>query len=237
MTVTSKDPSQRLVFYALVLIASYLAYLVLSPFLVALTWAVLFAILFQPVQVALAARSGPNRAALATTLLAGLAIVTPAVMLVSAVAREAPQVAEYLQRTSDSVPSRIDQVWEVVRARIPLDLPEDPMQLIADGARRAVAFLAPRAGAVVADVFATLGALVVMLFALFFMLRDGDDMAREVRDLLPLPDDECDRLMRETRDLVVASVGAGLLVAAAQGAIGGVAFWLLRLERPHSGAW
>ncbi len=38
--------------------------------------------------------------------------------------------------------------------------------------------------------------------------------------------------MRDTRDLVIASVGAGLLVAAAQGAIGGLAFWLLGISGP-----
>jgi len=51
-----------------------------------------------------------------------------------------------------------------------------------------------------------------------------------VRDLLPLPEPERDRLMTETRDLIVASVGAGLLVAVAQGTIGGIAFWLLGIE-------
>ena len=93
-------------------------------------------------------------------------------------------------------------------------------------------FLAPRAGAVVADAFATLGSLVVMLFVLFFMLRDGHVFARHLHRILPLPADECDRLMTNTRDLVVASVGAGLMVAIAQGFIGGMAFWLIGLGAP-----
>ena len=49
---------------------------------------------------------------------------------------------------------------------------------------------------------------------------------------MPLPEAECDRLIRDTRDLVIASVGAGLLVAAIQGLIGGVAFWLLGIGAP-----
>ena len=36
--------------------------------------------------------------------------------------------------------------------------------------------------------------------------------------------------MDDTRDLVIASIGASLAVAAAQGAIGGVAFWLLGIS-------
>jgi predicted PurR-regulated permease PerM len=69
-----------------------------------------------------------------------------------------------------------------------------------------------------------------MLFAMFFLLRDGHTLARQVRDLLPLPEAARDRLMTDTRDLVVASVGAGLMVAATQGVIGGIAFWLLGIN-------
>jgi predicted PurR-regulated permease PerM len=95
-----------------------------------------------------------------------------------------------------------------------------------------LAFLAPRAGAVVADVLSTLGALVIMLFALFFLLRDGHALGRQVRELLPLPERERDRMIVETRDLVISSVGAGLAVAIAQGTIGGVAFAILGIKAP-----
>jgi predicted PurR-regulated permease PerM len=71
-----------------------------------------------------------------------------------------------------------------------------------------------------------------MLFALFFLLRDRHTLGRQIRDLLPLPERERERLMSETRDLVIASVGAGLLVAAVQGLIGGIAFWLLGFKAP-----
>lgn len=106
------------------------------------------------------------------------------------------------------------------------------MLYVREGVSRALTFLAPRAGAVVADVVATMGSLFVMLFALFFMLRDGHLLTRHLQDILPLPRNECERLMRDTRDMVVASVGAGLLVAVAQGAIGGAAFWLLGIGAP-----
>ena len=80
--------------------------------------------------------------------------------------------------------------------------------------------------------FATLGSLFVMLFSLFFLLRDGDKIGRQLRELLPLPERERERLVVETRDLVIASVGAGLLVAAVQGAIGGLAFWAVGIGAP-----
>jgi predicted PurR-regulated permease PerM len=227
-----RERFSQLLFYTLVLLMAYLAFMVLSPFLASLAWAAVFAMTFYRVHLRLAARLGPTGAALVTTLVAAVVIVGPAVMLVSVLAREVPQMIDYVQQASLTAPDQIAQVWEVLRWRSPIPLPQDPASLLREGLQRTLAFLAPKVGAVVADVFATLGSLFVMLFALFFLLRDGHVLGRQVRDLLPLPERERDRLLSETRDLVMASVGAALLVATAQGTIGGVAFWLLGISAP-----
>ena len=120
-----------------------------------------------------------------------------------------------------------------MRERSPVPLPEDPTALLREGVQRVPGV--PRAAPPAAwspTLLATLGSLFVMLFALFFLLRDGRTLGRQIRDLLPLPERERERLMTDTRDLVVASVGAGLMVAAAQGVIAGMAFWLLGFNGP-----
>ena len=223
---------RRPTLYALILVGLYLTYLVLSPFFVALTWAILFAILFHGMQVALAARLGPNRAATVTTLFVAVVIVAPAVLLLSSAAREAPHIVEYLKQSSQHAPGQIDRIWDAVRGRVPWPMPEDPTAVLNEGMRRGLAFLAPRAGTFVKDSLAALGTLVVMLFALFFMLRDGDALSRGLCDRLPFSAHENERLLTETRDLVTASFGAGAMVAGAQGLIAGVAFWLLGLGTP-----
>jgi predicted PurR-regulated permease PerM len=232
MPDSSKERFQQLLFYVLVLVMGYLAYLVLSPFLASLAWATVFAMMFHGVHLEMVPRFGRNRAALATTLMAAVLIVAPAVMLVSVFAREVPTVIDRVRNVTPTSPEQIKRIWSMVRERSPIALPEEPTMLLREGVQRALTFLAPRAGAVVADVFSTLGSLFVMLFSLFFLLRDGDVLGRQVRELLPLPDRERERLMSETRDLVIASVGAGLAVAAAQGTIGGLAFWLLGVGAP-----
>jgi predicted PurR-regulated permease PerM len=232
MSDTARDRFGRVLFYLLVLVVGYMAYLVLQPFLASLAWAAVFAMMFHPLHADLAGRIGPNKSALATTVLTGVLIVAPAVMLVSVIAREVPQVIAYVQQASLAAPELLDRIWQAVTARSPVALPKDPAELLRGGLERGLSFLAPRAGAVVADVFATLGSLFVMLFSLFFLLRDGASLGGRVRDLLPLAEEERDRLIKDTRDLVIASVGAGLLVAATQGTIGGIAFWLLGFNAP-----
>lgn len=231
-TAQTAKGSQGPVFWVIVVLFVYLSYLVLSPFLTALTWAMILAILFRGMQAWLAPRIGPNRGALVTTLVALFLIVAPTILLISAVAREVPQAKAYVQNTSRNVPRQLDQVWQTLRSKSPVALPEDPSELLVEGGRRAAAFLAPRAGAAVAGVFGMLGTLLSVLFALYFLVRDGESMSVRLRDHLPLSREDSERLIGEARDLVVASVGAGVAVAAAQGFIGGLAFWILGLGAP-----
>jgi predicted PurR-regulated permease PerM len=227
------NPSvQRAARYTLTIVGLYLTYLVLRPFLTALTWAVIFAILFHGMQSALAKRIGPTRAATATTLVVTMAIVVPVMFVVSALAREAPQVLDHLRLSSQDAPAQMQRFWEAVRARSPVPLPETANDVVTRLANRTVVFLNSQAGPLIAGSFATLGSLAAMLFALFFMLRDGDAMSRRLRDQLPFSGEDNGRLMDATHDMVTASVGAGLIVAAAQGTIGGLAFWLLGLGAP-----
>jgi predicted PurR-regulated permease PerM len=167
MPQTSRDRFAHVLFYTLVLLMGYLAFVVLSPFLASLAWAAVFAMTFHPIYQQLARRLGPNGAALATTFITAVLIVAPAVMLVSVLAREVPQMIDYVQQASLTAPERIERVWEVVRRRSPMELPQDPAALVREGMQRALTFLAPRAGGVLADAFATLGSLFVMLFSLF----------------------------------------------------------------------
>ena len=231
-TAARDESLRRVPFYALVFIALYVAYLVLEPFLEPLTWAVVLALVFHRQHARLTRRIGSGPAALVATLLAGLLIAAPAFLIVSALAQEVSQVTGYAQQISLPTPDRIAQLWNDVRARVPVSLPEDPADLVREGVRRLLTFLAPRAGAVVANFFATIRNLFAMLFALFIMLRDSDVFAAEVREILPLPRDERERLLHDIYDLVIASVGAGIAVATAQGGIGGVAFYLLGLGAP-----
>ncbi len=231
-TDSSNNRLRRPLFYLLAFFAAYLTYLVLAPFLVPLTWAAVFAVLFDRLQHQLARRIGSNAAALVVTLLTAFVIVGPAVTLASAIAGELPAAASYIQRASLTAPKEIEHLWDLLRERSPFELPEEPGTLLQQAGQRVLAFVAPRAGGFLADLVATLASLLSMLFALFFMLRDGHAISRQLRNWLPLPPEQAERLIHDTRELIVASVGAGVLVALAQGTIGGVAFWLLGFGSP-----
>ena len=229
---TSRERFADLLFYAVVILVAYLAMQVVWPFLAPLAWAAILAMTLRPVYLKFCIRLGNGNAALAATLLAAVLIIGPAVFLGAVVMEQVPVALDYLKSLSTTTPDQLTRAWAVVRARVPVALPPDPMSLITDGLQKAVAFLVPQAGSLLADLLSLLGSLLVMLFALFFLLRDGTAWAAVIRRLLPFNDHESERLISETSDLVVASVGAGLIVAAVQGLIGGVAFWLLGITAP-----
>lgn len=231
---TERDRFARVIFYVVVLLAGYLAFRVIAPFVTPLGWAAVFALLLQPVYARLSRRLKAGLASLFTTLLAAFIIVGPAVLLLSILVREISAVLGYIQQSGvvADTPARVEQYWAVVRARTPLPLPEDPSVLITDVVQRLGNFVAGRAAATLQNVASFLFALFVMLFALFFFLRDGSRIAEVIRSLLPFEPARRDRLITQTHDLVVASVGAGLAVAVAQGTIAGVAFALLGFGAP-----
>jgi len=231
---TERDRFTRLLFYAVVLLVAYLGYLVVLPFLGAIAWAAVFAMLFQPVLARLEPRVGRTRAALLTTLLVAFAIIGPLATVASILVREVPHLMSQLQASGITIPTpaRVQEIWEGLRERVPFPLPEDLTGTVRTGISRAASFVAARAGTVLANVAGVVGQLFVVLFVLFFFLRDGEAIARAIRGLLPFEEARRERLVRQTHELVIASVGASFTIAVLQGLIAGLAFWLLGFSAP-----
>jgi len=67
----------------------------------------------------------------------------------------------------------------------------------------------------------------IMLYLLFFFLRDGAELARKVRTAVPLEEGHKRRLQLKFNRVVRATVKGNLVVAVTQGALGGAIFWFL----------
>jgi predicted PurR-regulated permease PerM len=67
----------------------------------------------------------------------------------------------------------------------------------------------------------------IMMYLLFFFLRDGAELARKVRMAVPLEENQKRRLQLKFNRVVRATVKGNLVVAITQGALGGLIFWFL----------
>jgi predicted PurR-regulated permease PerM len=74
--------------------------------------------------------------------------------------------------------------------------------------------------------------LIVMLYLLFFLLRDGSALSKRIQDALPLRAEQERELIRKFATVIRATIKGSILVAALQGALGGLIFWLLGLHAP-----
>ena len=74
--------------------------------------------------------------------------------------------------------------------------------------------------------------LFVMLYLLFFFLRDGAALAKRIKDAIPLPAEQKRALFTKFTVVIRAMFKGTLLVAALQGALGGLIFWFLGIHAP-----
>jgi predicted PurR-regulated permease PerM len=221
-------------FYGVLLLVGYLAFNVVAPFLAPLGWAAVFAMVLNPVQVRLERRVGQRRAATLTTLLAALIAVGPAVTVLGLLTTEVTSVVQRVQAGGIAVPAAPDvQRWyDGLRSRLLIPLPADPTATLVETFKTAATYLASRAGTIVQNVASLVFQLFVMLFGLFYFLRDGDRIVGVIRQLLPFEPARRDRMITQTHDLVVATVGSTFAVAITQGALTGLTLGFLGFQSP-----
>ncbi len=74
--------------------------------------------------------------------------------------------------------------------------------------------------------------LFVMLYLLFFLLRDGKALSAQAAQALPLKPRHTQRLLAQFATVVRATVKGNVVVALVQGTLGGLAFWVLGINGP-----
>jgi predicted PurR-regulated permease PerM len=219
-------------FFAVFLFLLYQLYLLLVPFLGAIVWAAILALLFYPLY-ARVLRSVGGRASLAAsimTLLVTTTIVGPTVSLSSVVTRQA--IGLY-QQTSEAVRSgRLRESVERLRASRLGRLADRVGQLGLEldyGAivQRVADVISANATAFARNVAAFLFNLAVMLFTLFFFLRDGERMYRGLNALIPMDPVHKDQIFLRLYETLSAVVRGMLTTALAQGVLTGVGLTLL----------
>ncbi|MCX6552839.1 MAG: AI-2E family transporter [Acidobacteria bacterium] len=223
------------VFYAVLLMVGYLAFRVVGPFLAPLAWAGVFAMVLNPVHLRLSQRiTRPGPAAALTTLIAVLLIVGPAMGVLSILFSEVTTVIDRIQAGGGTPAASPDlQAWYArLREQTVVPLPADLTSTVTDAVTAVAKFFAGRAGALLQDAASFVFQLFVMLFALFYFLRDSRRIVDTLRQLLPFDPPVRDRIITQTHELVVATVGSTFLVAITQGTLTGIALGLLGFSAP-----
>lgn len=212
---------------------------ILTPFFGAVFWGTILAILFQPVQRWLAARFGKRRnlAALLTMSLIILIVILPLVFVAATLVQEIayvyqeiktaqPNYTQYYQDILHSLPTSIQRLL----AKYGLTNLPGIQRKLTDGAAQISQFVAAQAYVIGQNTFQFVISFGVMLYMVFFLLRDGGEIGRRVRRALPLDDEHKQLLLSKFTTVVRATVKGNIAVALVQGALGGLIFWILGIE-------
>ena len=228
-----RDRVTTVFFYGIVALFGYLFFRILSPFFTPLGWAMALAIFVYPWHERLVPRYGNSAAAAMSTLVVTLLIVGPGLVIFTGFAQESRAALSAVDRDSFAGQlALLEGAWDRIRGVIPGAQTLDLGSVISDIVTKAGGFLASRIGGLLANIVVLLFQLFVTLFALFFFLRDADRIMVELRSALPFEDVRRERMIRQTRDIVYASIAAGLMIASLQGLAGGLVFALLGLGAP-----
>jgi len=236
MNETSLQRKTLLLLLALVTLAFIW---ILLPFYGAIFWAVALGILFAPLQrkLLLKFRGRRNLATFSTlgicTVIAILPVIITTALLVQEVATLYSDVqsgkinvASYVMQFKDILPTTV-QDW---LDRFGLGNIDGLSEKVSKGALEGSQFFATQVFSFGQSTFELVVSFFIMLYLLYFFIRDGQQMVRLIRNAVPLAEQQKRLLQLKLRRVVRASVKGNLAVAITQGALGGLMFWFLGIH-------
>jgi predicted PurR-regulated permease PerM len=244
-----RTPISAEVFYArtvALLAASLLGlllYQILLPFFAPLAWAVFIAFLLYPLHRWLVEklRGRENVSAALLTLATFLILIGPLTAVGAAFAAQAAELLRFAQRLATD--HRLSELADLASLPVlgtmlkwlqdSLGVSLDQIQQWAvEGARTVLGFLASLGGKVFLGTLGTVVGFVLMMFILFFAIRDGQRMLVTLRALIPMPAKHKARLFDHLAAVTRALVYGTVVTSLGQGALIAVGFAIIDLPSP-----
>jgi predicted PurR-regulated permease PerM len=242
-------PTSDQVFYqrtfALVTLAvlAYLLFQILSPFLAPIGWALFIAFLLFPVHAWLTRKlhGRPSWSAGLLTFATLLIIIGPLTALGAAFAAQVAELLRYAQSfAAEHAPSQASDLENVpvlgpaiawLQDNTGVSLAQIQAWAV-QGARTVLGSLASLGRQAFVGALGTVVGFVMMMFILFFMIRDGRSMFGTFRALIPMSPEERTRLFSHLASVTRAMVFGTGVTALTQGVLVGIGFAIVGLPSP-----
>jgi len=216
---------------------------IVEPFIGPLLWAMFLAFLLHPLHVRLTKRLRGRKhlSAFVLTTLTVIVIIGPLTGLGTAFVAQVNDLLQQAQsavggQTKDNVLD-LTKVPKVEQALAWLDksFNIDVAQVrswAAQGSRSLLQALAATSGRVFLGAVGAVVGFVLMTFMMFFFIRDGAEMLRTLRDLIPMSESYKDKLFSHLAGVTRAMVYGTGLTALIQGTLVGISFLIVHLPSP-----
>ncbi|MCA9363115.1 AI-2E family transporter [Candidatus Kaiserbacteria bacterium] len=216
-------------FFGLLLLAGYLVWLLMAPFITALALAVIIVTICHPLYFRIkkhVPKENRSIAAFLSTLIVLTIIVIPLVLISSLVVSELVSVYQDFGNEPSSLQMQFAGFEAAVQKVVPsfnLDL-NSQLEAVASSFTGGIA-------AIFAGTLSTLFVFFIALIGSFYFFRDGKELLRLVIKVSPLPDHE-DEVIFNRLAIAVRAVATGtVLVAIIQGSLVAIGFTIFGIER------
>ncbi|MFT4268130.1 MAG: AI-2E family transporter [Xenophilus sp.] len=230
---------QRGVFLALLFAVTAAFCWILTPFFGAVFWGMALAILFTPLYRLFLGKMNKRRtpAALVTLAVVLVIVILPLAAITTSLVQDVAEVAQrvrsgqlnfvaYFQQVVSALPGWLTSLLD----RFGLGNMEAMLAKLSTVAAQASQAIGQQALNIGQNAFDFVVSFFVMLYLLFFLLRDGADLSATIRTALPLARPHTHYLLNKFTTVIRATIKGNIAVAAAQGLLGGGAFALLGVQ-------
>ena len=228
---------------AVAAILGYALFRVFAPFALPMTWAAFLAFLLFPVSMKLRRRLRGSKSLSAglLTILAPIVILLPLSALSFEFATQISGLLRSLQKSAADMDiktfSDLQQFPLIARANAWLQAhtgtsAEQVQSWLVSGTREVMERAASMGGSFFLGALGSLLSFAIMLFLLFFFLRDGDLLIVRARRLIPLDEKRKDRLFTQLSAVTRAIVFGTTVTALMQGVLIGIGFTIAGLPSP-----
>jgi predicted PurR-regulated permease PerM len=236
-----KNPATTVFLLAVAVLLAYLSYRIARPFLGAIAWATILAVVFDPVHRRVrGALKRDSLSALASTVITVLVAVVPFVLLGFAIAREAAQgykqVAATVESGADPATAisqmpMVGAAWQWLQEHFrQWDI--ELNALAGEVAQRAGELALGLVKGTITNVSSFVLNIVLVAFTLFYFFRDGRQILFNLQRIVPIRSETAYKVYDLIGDVIRAAVNGVVVIGLIKGLLAGLAFWALGIHSP-----
>lgn len=222
----------------ILIVALYITFLLVKPFLVAILSASIFTYVFYPWHRRISRRiKRKNLSALITTIIVLLLVTVPLVFVLNAVTRE---TIIFYSVAKQKIVS--ENIWDVeCREGAACSLMNYLRYTVSDPKvkfylqetlRRLSSYVIDNASSIPPKIASITLNLFIILFSMFFLFRDGEELARKIGELIPMRRAHKKQIIKRFSDVTYAVIYGNIIIALVQGALGAFGFYIFGLKAP-----
>ena len=224
-----KPKAQTVLFFLILLIVTVAVFFIMKPFIYAILWAVILAGLFMPVYKKVEKKlHRPSLSATIVLILICLIFILPFGFIISLLLKESMDIYQGLTTDNSQVNAYVQKLLELIKHNPytdSLQLDDDALTgKIMELSKGIAGYFFESLKSFTQNTLQFIVQLGVMIYALFYFIRDGEKFLDSILALLPLEQDRDKILLAHFQETANATLKVTLIIGGIQGVLGGLLF-------------